>query len=167
MAALESKEPINILIDSPGGLVDGGELLLQAMKKLKAHGVPIRCVAKKAESMAMFVLGECTERYALPDSVYLWHPVKATTNDAISAEDAEKMLNDLRATDAKYNPPLRAALGIDLETYQQAWHDEKEWSAEDLMKAAPGFMEPLDSVEGVEWPQELRIPQRIRLPGFP
>lgn len=171
MAALSSNDPITIMIDSPGGLVDGGAILVKAIKALEERGLVVQCVTKNAMSMAMIILGDCTTRYALPNSRYLWHPVKAFTDGPISAEQAAALAEELSKLDNVYMPDLQAQLGMDDKTFHDAWETEKMWTAADLMKAAPGFMTPIDGVEDgsgkdFEWPQDaIRMP--FRLPSFP
>ncbi len=154
MMALESKEPVNILIDSPGGAVAGGEILMEAMRKLTSHGVVVRCITQNAMSMAMYLQTECSERYAMPNSQFLWHPVRASGFDRLTAEEAQQVADELKVLDEKYNGPMQDALGMDDEPYWAAWKAEKVWPAAELMKAAPEFMTQIAGTEGVEWPQD-------------
>lgn len=73
--AEQSKAPIDVLIDSPGGYIHHGLYFIQAMKALQAQGIVIRChVPSFAASMAYVIFTQCTERYALPYAQLLFHP---------------------------------------------------------------------------------------------
>ena len=66
-----SHEPVWIRINSGGGSVQAGLILLDTMKALKS---PTRClVESKAYSMAAILLVFCDERYALDHATIMLH----------------------------------------------------------------------------------------------
>ncbi len=149
--AIESNDPIYIMINSPGGYVSYGEMFMQAMAKMQSRGVVIKCVANEAASMAMLILNQCDERYVVPGARLLWHPVKAFVREAISSRIAEKLAKELKEMDDYYRIPLRDKLGVDDESFEKYRWEEKWWSVEEIMAYSPGYVTPVSSIEGVQW----------------
>ena len=67
----ESK--INLYINSPGGSVHHGNVLIEEIRGLQASGKEINCIADFAASMAFIILQSCSNRYALNSSVLMQH----------------------------------------------------------------------------------------------
>ena len=84
-----SKDPIDIVLDSPGGSLIAGYLMVDQIEMAKKQGIKVRCFVRKlAASMAFQLLLSCDERYALPHSLVLWHPVRVNWNGPLTATDA-------------------------------------------------------------------------------
>lgn len=150
--ALDSNEPIYILINSPGGYVSSGEEFMQAMYKLQAHGITIKCIANEAASMAMYILDACTERYAVPSARLLWHPVKAVIRQPISSRMADELSEELKRTDDYYRLPMIKHLGVDEESFEKYRWEEKWWNVTELLHyAKDGYMQAIAGFEGVTW----------------
>lgn len=139
----ESDEPINLLINSPGGSVEAGLQLVEAMHIAQSRGVTIRCaVTTLAASMAFIILNECDERYALSHSLLLFHPARAMLMFAvIKADDARKMAEDLDFMDNLISDMLEDGMGI-VTAQQKSWyqyHFTKEtlWTASHLSREVP------------------------------
>ena len=86
----KSSDPIYIVINSPGGGVLAGSQLSQAMDIARARDVKVVCaVGSMAASMAFQLLPHCTERYALPNSLLLFHPSRVFVMfGVITAQDS-------------------------------------------------------------------------------
>jgi len=68
---------ITLIINSPGGEVNAGLFLINAMKLSQARGAKLRCITTGlAASMALQVFSQCDSRFALPNSFMLYHPVR-------------------------------------------------------------------------------------------
>jgi ATP-dependent Clp protease protease subunit len=68
---------ITLIINSPGGEVNAGLFLINAMKLSQARGDKLRCITTGlAASMALQVFSQCDSRFALPNSFMLYHPVR-------------------------------------------------------------------------------------------
>ena len=69
--ASQGDEPIWFRINSPGGSVDAGLILIDTMQAVKA---PIHCIVESsAYSMAAILLTFCDKRYGLPHATYMLH----------------------------------------------------------------------------------------------
>jgi len=69
--ASQGDEPIWLRINSPGGSVDAGLILIDTMKAVKA---PIHCIVESsAYSMAAILLTFCDKRYGLPHATFMLH----------------------------------------------------------------------------------------------
>lgn len=69
--ASQGDDPIWIRINSPGGSVDAGLILVDTMKAVKA---PIHCIVESsAYSMAAIILTYCDKRYGLPHATFMLH----------------------------------------------------------------------------------------------
>lgn len=71
-----NKDPIYIILDSPGGSVLAGAKILDYIRASKA---PVHCVVDNfAASMAAMILQNCDKRYASPSSVIMFHNASGT-----------------------------------------------------------------------------------------
>lgn len=139
----DSDAPIDLLINSPGGSVEAGLQLVESIHIAQHRGVKVRCaVTTLAASMAFIILNECSERYALSNSLLLFHPARAMLMFAvIKADDARKMSEDLEAVDSLISEMLEEGMGI-VTAQQKAWYDyhfsrETLWSAARLSHEVP------------------------------
>ncbi len=109
----ESKEPINITLNSPGGSVWHGLNFVKVMRSAKAQGIKIRCmVTGMAASMAFIIFNECSERYAFRTSLLLWHPVRTQYMGILTAKYARLIAYDLEQFDKIVMPDLKKSLRL-------------------------------------------------------
>lgn len=113
--AKQSKKPIDIILDSPGGAVVHGFLFINHMDKLKAEGIKFRCfVPGFAASMAFQILLQCNERYVLDRSFLLWHRVRINFGGMfgapLTAPDALYFARELQKLDTFILKELYAEL---------------------------------------------------------
>jgi len=74
----QGDEPIWIRINSPGGSVDAGLILIDTMKAVKA---PIHCIVESsAYSMGAIILSYCDKRYGMPHSTFMLHEASYGTS---------------------------------------------------------------------------------------
>jgi ATP-dependent protease ClpP protease subunit len=151
LKSLESNAPIVLMIDSPGGHVDGGMEFIEAMRSLKERNMKFVCVTKMAASMGMAIFSECTSRYAFKDSEILWHPVKARTNQGISADDAEQLAKRLRELDDQVWTVTRQQLNVSDEVWKKHYQEETMHTGEGLKKISPGYLQIIDEIKGEEF----------------
>lgn len=119
-------KPVTVIIDSPGGSVDLGYLLIDVIEEVKARGVVVRCYVQHiAASMAFQILTHCSERYGLPGSLYLWHRVRmGAPSRYITAPLAADMLTGLAEIDQSLISELSASLPLSVERI--LFHMERE-----------------------------------------
>lgn len=139
----ESRDPINIVINSPGGSVFAGLQLVEAIHIAQSRGIQVRCaVTTLAASMAFIILGECNERYAFANSLLLFHPASVgITFGNLKAEDAEAIAESLNSINEEMSNLMKTAMGVNT-FFDELWfrrHMKAEtlWIASRLLKEVP------------------------------
>jgi ATP-dependent protease ClpP protease subunit len=139
----QSALPINIVINSPGGSVLAGLQIVEAIHIAQQRGVVVRCaVTNLAASMAFIILAECDERYALANSLLLFHPARAMIMfAALKAEDARYMAEELESINEQVCSRLEESMGV-ATSAQKKWFDyhfknETLWTASRLLRHVP------------------------------
>lgn len=162
MMALESKEPVTIVIDSPGGDVNAGQEFITAMNMAKSKGLPLVCVAKDALSMGMAIFNACDERYAVKDGQLLWHSAWTQSNH-LNHEEAQRLADELAKVDEMLLTPIHKNLEQCLtdEEFEQARKEEKFWHPDELAAKCPNYVKVIDKLEGVEFPRRMDALERL------
>jgi ATP-dependent protease ClpP protease subunit len=138
--AAASKEPVDIIFDSPGGDLLTGYLVVDRMESLRRQGIKLRCFVRTiAASMAFQMMLHCDERYATPHAVVLWHPVRVFWMGPLTATDANIIGTQLASANEGILDDLRTHLNMPEE--QLMWHYTQETlhQAASLAKLAPDF----------------------------
>jgi len=80
MIMIENNPSQNVILhlNSPGGNVQSGNLLINQINMLKELGINVICIANYVASMAFAILQSCTTRYAQTSSILMQH--QATFN---------------------------------------------------------------------------------------
>jgi len=141
---------VNILIDSPGGLVGTAKSIMETIQQAQKAGVKVVCVVvNEAYSMAFYIFSTCHNRYAIKGSVLLWHYPYTVINTGGKAQ-AETLIN-------KGNELLRyrryldsialPTLDIPYKVYDMHARNNTFFTVEALNKLAPSFLTPIDNVE--------------------
>ncbi len=147
------EEPIDLVINSPGGSIYAGMQILSAMTVAQARGVTIRCfVPVMAASMAFAILAQCDERYALPFTMLLWHPGKQQSAKALTKDDLEYGAEQLKEMERDLSAIEMRALKISPALFNYHYVHETMWFALSLKRASPGFMTIVDDFTGVDHP---------------
>ena len=139
---------VTVVIDSLGGSVLGGMMLLRAMERVKTRGVRLRCIVTgHAMSMAMHILAACQSRYALPLALMMWHPPMYLMPAALlDAKEAKRRANQLQLYAYALDGKLRQALGLSEKVFNKYKEAEYIMSATYLMTLAPNFIKLVDDV---------------------
>jgi ATP-dependent protease ClpP protease subunit len=147
----QSDEPIYLLINSPGGSIVIGNLIINSMNQAKARGSRIVCVSTLiAASMAFQFLVECDERYAMRYTKLLFHPPRVMLQGGLKHEDLSQLSTELRDIENKMVPRINEVLKMDAKEFRKNYLLETLWDAEDLIRATnTGWLHLIDSVEGV------------------
>jgi ATP-dependent Clp protease protease subunit len=98
--ASTSKEPITLILNSPGGYVYEGLMIYNTMKRLVASGIELTCeVRGMAASMGAIILQAASKRVASSDTRFLIHEVSSiswgTTSQLQEEAEEVKKLNEL------------------------------------------------------------------------
>ena len=144
-----SKKPVYIVIDSPGGSVIGGLPIITAIDRLNSRGIEVNCVVDgMAMSMATHILAACTNRYALPTSLIMWHPIAINLMFARLTEKSAAQIKTQLTLLSKYlDTRLRSKLRISKETFQKYNEGEYIVFAHTLDKSiAPRFLTLVDDI---------------------
>lgn len=151
-----SKEPISIVINSPGGDVITGFAFINYMESLRAKGIRLDCyVPMMAASMAFQIFLHCDERTALSKAFLLWHGVRVQVGggfgngQVITADSAQKLATDLAALDHVIFGELLHALDMDMKDIAYHFNAETLHVASNLKELAPKFLDTPDYVPGL------------------
>lgn len=147
--AEKSKEPIYIHLNSPGGMVSPGLIFMDAMALVRERGVQLVCVSTAlAASMAFNVMIECDERYALPNTQLLFHPVRV--GGQFAADELAYYLDEVLAIEEYMKPQLIEMMGIDEEAFEYHYQHETFWSARRLqLYTSRGWLTVVTNIEGI------------------
>lgn len=153
-------DKIYVILDSPGGSVAASNLFIQALESLKLKGVTSVCLASQLTASAAFnIWTHCSERYALPRTELLFHPVRIMgISRPLTGRELSKYGRELSEFDDKLitylcdtmiRPGADACQKIVVENY----FAETMWTAEDLLKVVrPGYFR---IVEAINMPEDL------------
>lgn len=144
----KSKDPIYLLINSPGGSVMPGMMFVDAMKSAQAKGVKFVCVSTiLAASMAFIIYAQCDERYALPNTRLLFHPMAVSVSGA-RVKDLYVDLTHAVIEEEAIKRTLQDQLKMDTKTFEENYLAETFWQAKRLKDVSPTFLQTVTSVEG-------------------
>lgn len=146
----ESKAPIDLLINSPGGAITPGYMLVDALDAARKSGVKIRCaVGVLAASMAFNLLAHCDERYALRHAAMLFHPPRISARGPLTVKDLDQASDDLKRILRKSTPELLAMVGMTPKEFYKHFHAETLWTAEQLAEASGhDWLTIVDDIQG-------------------
>lgn len=129
-----SNKEITILINSPGGNVSTGMLMVDSMRQAKARGVKFRCLSTVlSASMAYIILAECDSRYAFGNTLLLWHEISLSVRGA-KVRDLYNTLPPILELQARVDKDLMNVMDLSEEIYQQHSKSETMWTASELIK---------------------------------
>ena len=64
---------INIVINSPGGSISDGNVIIEQIKSLTDSKIRVNCICDFAASMAFIITQSCPYRYGMTSSVLMQH----------------------------------------------------------------------------------------------
>jgi ATP-dependent Clp protease, protease subunit len=162
MTRKDRTKPIWMLINSPGGSVYSGTVVLDAMALAQESGITIKCLSGVlAASMGFVILSKCDERYTLPTTRLLFHPMSVSTRGAQVTHlhtnlgttiDEENYLKELQ----------RSALNFSEEHFERHYQAETFWDARQLRALSPQFITIVRNVWGVKNLFEYRRESNLR-----
>lgn len=126
----EKKEPITILVNSPGGMVGPGLGFIDTMGQAKARGYRLDCVtAVYAASMAFQILAHCSNIYTLPHAKLLFHPPAVVTTQPLRAFDMAYLFGELMTLEKLLAEELISLFGFEREMFFNHFAPETLWEA--------------------------------------
>ena len=151
---LESNEPITVLINSPGGEINSGLLMYDAIVGSKA---PVRMICRgKAYSMAAVLLACAGKRYMLPNSELMLHQPMLGGRVSGNASSIKSISDSMLETKKKINSLLAKHTGkteeeIDKATDFDHYFSPDEATAFNLCDEIIEFSKVIDFVKEAEW----------------
>jgi len=151
---LESNEPITVLINSPGGEINSGLLMYDAIVGSKA---PVRMICRgKAYSMGAVLLACAGKRYMLPNSELMLHQPMLGGRVSGNASSIKSISDSMIETKKKINSLLAKHTGkteeeIDKATDFDHYFSPDEAIAFNLCDEIIEFSKVIDFVKEAEW----------------
>lgn len=145
---------VDLFINSPGGVIFFGMQIINAVREVRARGGVVRCVVGTlAASMAFQILAECTERYAFPYSLLLFHRPSGAAKEGSTAQTFQQHASELQEQEAVLLSVLEASLGMDPDLFRRSLDAEKMWYAYTLQRHARyGWLTLIQTLDGVSRP---------------
>ena len=138
-----SRDPISVVVDSPGGNVIGGLPFITAIDRIRSRGIEVNCVVDgMAMSMATRIMAACTNRYAMPTSLIMWHPIAINLMYArLTVKSPHQVKTQLVLLSKYLDNRLRVSLGLKKDKFLEYHEGEYILFAETLeKKVAPRFL---------------------------
>ena len=151
---LESNEPITVLINSPGGEINSGLLMYDAIVGSKA---PVRMICRgKAYSMGAVLLACAGKRYMLPNSELMLHQPMLGGRVSGNASSIKSISDSMLETKKKINSLLAKHTGkteeeIDKATDFDHYFSPDEAIAFNLCDEIIEFSKVIEFVKEAEW----------------
>lgn len=145
----QSHAPIWIRLNSPGGSVDAGLILVDTMAAIES---PIHCIVEsKAYSMAAIILTFCDRRYGYPHATYMLH--EASYGTVGEDPSNRSKLDFLTRYLDRIHERIASNIGMDLKTYRAKIRDAW-WLLSDEAKKIGLIEEIITRIEVAEHPVE-------------
>lgn len=129
-----------VLIDSGGGLVDEGQLMINLLNTERKEGTRIVCVVvKAAHSMAFNLLTRCDVRLAKKQAFFLVHKIERQVvgqayDGRLTALRLRAIAKSLEIMDEPYRQANSAAMRLSLNEYDMLADNETIWTVDNLIK---------------------------------
>lgn len=109
----DSKAPITVYVNSPGGDADSGFAIYDMMKFVKAPVVTVTAGLCASAGVSIFLGGSKGKRYSLPHSRFLIHQPSAGTQG--QASDIEITAKEIIKIRDRYNQIVSDETGVDID----------------------------------------------------
>lgn len=128
--------PRVVLIDSPGGYVASGSVLIQMMEQEKAAGIKQVCIVlHSASSMAFNLLTHCDVRLSVANAQMVVHKIETGwTNDRHTARNLRIMADEMDREDEPFRQANAKAMHLTLRQYDRYADAETDWNPQQLLK---------------------------------
>lgn len=148
----QSRAPIYVLLNSPGGSTLTGFTIADAMIAARARGSKLVCVSGVlAASMAFNLFAYCDERYALAHAKLLFHPVRVGSQEGLTVAEMLLLTPQMQRLEARNKDALREMMGAGQAWFDAHYYAETLWEAEDLVDQTPNnWLTIVDAVKGTD-----------------
>ena len=136
----QNKPPI-LCINSPGGEVDAGLRIREAIEKAKGRVLVTTISLGGVSSMAAFLAASGSQgyRYAFESANFMFHQPRYSEDVVEEAEDMEETMDDLLASTHELFTQLSGASGRSFEHIKKRIVGDKHYNAEEAVRA--GFID--------------------------
>lgn len=127
--------PMLIFIDSPGGEVDAGNIMISIIKQLQLEQTEVVCVVKhEASSMAFNILSFCDKRLYTDKSFMLVHKISQGSQEGIrdTAKNLRERANQLDSYDEPFRLKNSQIMNLSLTEYDYYADNETFWTGDQL-----------------------------------
>jgi ATP-dependent protease ClpP protease subunit len=148
----DTTKPIYLLINSPGGSVLWGEVIISSINIAKAKGIPVKCVSTVlAASMAFSIMLACSENYVLANTKLLFHPVRIHANRiTIFEENAGILKEALKKINDRLLGILETKLTLSRVLIAKHYKQETLWQGSELAPLfKDDFFQVVDNITGI------------------
>jgi len=129
------KEPITILVNSPGGRVDTGMFFINQMQISQQRGYVLNCVSGiMAASMGFQILAHCDNVYVLKHTKLLFHPPSYLTNAPLTEKDLAYLLGEIKEIEHDLRSELLIKFRFNIAMFDYHFQRETMWEAYRLAK---------------------------------
>jgi len=156
-------DPVYLIINSPGGEVTLGYLIINSMNLAKERGVEFRCyVPQIAASMAFQIFANCDKRHALPGAYLLFHPVRVQAELTLTPALTRQIYLELRMIERRMTAELLSVMNVEHKFFNYHYIAETLWTAKQFIEHDPKFFTIVTDASGLllDYQQfELRQPR--------
>jgi ATP-dependent protease ClpP protease subunit len=158
-----AKQPIYVMVNTAGGSVATGSIFIDSIKSAQSKGIPVICFSSVvAASMGFSILMACDKVYVFNHTRLLFHPAGLRANSRLTAKVLEGFTEDLARIDSQIIEALKKKLTY-TDEIEEAFYDEKMWTAQELMKHVEGkWMVLTKRINGVKNLYQYTAPSPFR-----
>lgn len=127
------KEAIYVLINSGGGQVFSGELVIDSIITAKNQGIEVVClVSGMAMSMAFNIFLHCSKHIVFNHSKLMFHPVSLRTSGRFTGEDFTNLSRRLKRMDDRTLNKIREVTGVRRSLIEKWYKEERVFTGKEL-----------------------------------
>lgn len=131
---------IYVLINSPGGVIPVGQVLMQVIREAVQAGRPVHCiVGGSAYSMAFYLLTACSHRSFLAETSLMFHGARVGNTEGFTEPDLKESLDYVQKFRARLLADIQASLGTKAKWVEEALVKERFFNAIELLQLVPSW----------------------------
>lgn len=127
--------PRVIIINSPGGEVDSGRLIIDRIEEEKRTGVKMVCIGvDEVSSMAFNIMSHCDIRMAKKTTKFLVHKIRTYMQGVMTIERLRELADRLEKEDKEFSDLNAKLMHLSPKQYNKFAVAETYWSGTTLLK---------------------------------